>query len=132
MNIQIDLIKLTNEEAAEQAIRASALNDEGMTEAERLARDILAPLAVAELMRKEGTRIQKANAAKIGKMFSNCGAVCGGALWFCGGQEESQALTLADGYRVRGFGQVSRGGCFVLIVENSDEEERAYLVRPSW
>ena len=83
-------------------------------------------------MRKEGKAIQKHNAAKIGKMFLNCGAVCGSALWFCGGSDEAEALTLGDGFRVRGFGQVSRGGCFILILENSEEKERAYIVRPNW
>lgn len=132
MNIQIDLIKLTNEEATEQAIRASALNDEGMTEAERLARDILAPLAVAELLRQEGNSEQLRTASKRGQLFADCGAVCSGALWFCGSQEDKEALTLADGYTPRAFGRCHVGGCFILILENEEETERAYLVRPSW
>ena len=133
MKIKIDLIKLDEETAKGGKVAACYfINERETTEGEKLARDIIAPLAVAELMRKEGTKTQKSNAAKIGKMFLNCGAVCGSALWFCGDAEESQALTLADGFRVRGFGQVSRGGCFVLILENSEEQERAYLVRFNW
>ena len=133
MKIKIDLIKLDEETAEGGKVRACYfINERETTEGEKLARDILAPLAVAELMRKEGTKAQRSQAARIGKRFLNCGAVCGGALWFCGGAEDAQALTLADGYRVRGFGQVSRGGCFVLILENSEEKERAYLVRPNW
>lgn len=131
LNIKIDLIKLTEEESAAQNIRASALNDEQMTEAERLARDILAPLAVAELYKKE-TRAEGITARKLGEMFANCGAVCSGALWFCGDAEESQALTLADGFRPRAFGRCHPGACFVLILENDEEKERAYLVRPNW
>jgi len=133
MQIKIDLIKLDKETAKGGKVAACYFISERETaEGEKLARDILAPLAVAELMRKEGTRSQKAKAAHLGKMFYNCGAVCGSALWFCGDSEEAQALTLADGFRVRGFGQMSRGGCFVLILENNEEEERAYLVRPNW
>ena len=108
MKIKVDLIKLTQEESNEQKIRASAFNDEKMTEAEKLARDILAPLAVAELLRREGT------------------------LWFCGDSDERDALTLADGFRPRAFGRCCPGACFVLILQNNEEEERAYLVRPNW
>ena len=68
----------------------------------------------------------------MGAIFANGSAVCGGAVWFCGSADDAEDLTLVDGYRVYGFGQVSRGGCFVLILENSEEEERAYLVRPNW
>ena len=133
MKIKIDLIKLDEETAEGGKVRACYfINERETTEGEKLARDILAPLSVAELMRKEGTKAQRSQAAQIGKKFLYCGAVCGGALWFCGDAEDAQALTLADGYRVRGFGQVSRGGCFALILENSEEKERAYLVRPNW
>lgn len=132
LKIKIDLIKLEPEEAAAQGIKASALNDEKMTEAERLARDILAPLAVAELMRQEGNREQKQNARTLGEIFRDCGAVCGGSLWFCGSTLEREALTLADGFRVRAFGRTCAGGCFILILQDNNETERAYLVRPSW
>ena len=133
MYIKIDLVKLDKETAKAGRVAACYyISERETTEGEKLARDILAPLAVAELMRKEGNKHQKHTAAKLGKMFLNCGAVCGSALWFCGDSDEAQALTLADGFRVRAFGQVSRGGCFVLILENSEEIERAYLVRPSW
>ena len=130
--IKVDLIKLTQEESNDQKIRASALNDEKMTEAERLARDILAPLAVAELMKREGTPEQKQIAVARGQLFAECSAVCSGALWFCGDADERKALTLADGFRPRAFGRCCSGACFVLILQNSFEEERAYLVRPSW
>ena len=132
LNIKIDLIKLDQEESAAQNIRASALNDDQMTEAERLARDILAPLAVAKLFKQEGTPTQKQLAKARGQLFANCGAVCSGALWFCGDSDESAALTLADGFRPRAFGRCHPGACFVLILENDNEEERAYLVRPNW
>lgn len=132
LKIKIDLIKLTQEEARESKIQASALNDDKMTEAERLARDILAPLAVAELMRQEGNREQKQNARTLGDIFRDCGAVCGGSLWFCGSTLEREALTLADGFRVRAFGRTCPGACFVLILQDSNETERVYLVRPSW
>lgn len=132
MKIKIDLIKLSQEESNEQKIRASALNDEKMTEAERLARDILAPLAVTELLRREGTPTQQARAVRCGQMFADCSAVCSGALWFCGDSEERDALTLADGFRPRAFGRCCPSACFVLILQNNEEEERAYLVRPSW
>lgn len=131
MKIKIDLIKLDQEESASQNIRASALNDEKMTEAEKLARDILAPLAVAELFKREANA-EIITAQRLGKLFLDCGAVCSGALWFCGDSEECQALTLADGFRVRAFGRCHPGACFVLILENSEEIERAYLVRPNW
>lgn len=133
LNIKIDLTKLTQEEAKSQNIRASRFMPyEEETETDRLARDILAPLAVAELMKQEGNPKQKANAQKLGDMFANCGAVCGSALWFCGDSEEAAALTLSNSYRVRAFGKMSRGGCFVLILENQEEEEHAYLVRANW
>ena len=132
LKINIELIKLSQEEAERGKVRASALNDEKMTESERLARDILAPLAVRELMIQEGNHAQVINSAKLGEMFADCSAVCSGALWFCGDRKESEALTLSDGYRVRAFGRCCFGGCFVLILENSEEEERAYLVRANW
>jgi len=131
LNIKIDLIKLTEEESTAQNIRASALNDEKMTEAERLARDILAPLAVAELYKKEANA-ERITAQRLGDLFANCGAVCSGALWFCGDREDADRLTLADGFRPRAFGRCHPGACFVLILENSEEKERAYLVRPNW
>lgn len=134
MKLNIDLIKLDEEESVAQNIRASALNDEKMTEAERLARDILAPLAVDALFTNEGN-YKQASASSFGKMgalFANGSAVCGGAVWFCGSAEDAQALTLADGFRPRAFGRCHPGACFVLILENSEEEERAYLVRPNW
>lgn len=134
LKIKIDLVKLTEEEANEQGIRASALNDDKMNEHERLARDILAPLAVDQLFTEEGNYHQ-ASAASFGKMgdiFANCSACCSGALWFCGSSEERESLTLADGFRPRAFGRVALGGCFILILENDQEQERAYLVRPNW
>lgn len=132
LNIKINLYRLNEEEAKAQRISASALNDAEMTEAEHLARDVLAPLAVRQLFIDEGDKVQKINARQLGEIFANCGAVCGGALWFCGSGEEADRLTLADGYRVRAFGRIARGGCFILILENSEEQERAYLVRPEW
>lgn len=133
LKIKIDLIKLSSEEAQDQGITAAALNENKMTEGERLARDILAPLAVAELMRHEGNQEQKQNAHTLGEIFANCGAVCGDSLWFCGSGLELAALTLADNYRPRAFGRVAPGGCFVLIWQQANtEKERAYLVRPNW
>lgn len=131
LNIKIDLIKLSQEDAQAQKIRASFLNDEKMTEAERLARDILAPLAVAELYKQEKAA-DTLTALKLGQRFADCCAACSGALWFCGGAEDAQALTLADGFRPRAFGRCCVGGCFVLILQNNEEQERAYLVRPNW
>lgn len=131
LNIKIDLIRLDQEESAAQNIRASALNDDQMTEAERLARDVLAPLAVAELYKQE-TSADNYAARKLGELFAYCGWACSGALWFCGSAEDAQALTLADGFRPRAFGRCHPGACFVLILENDNEEERAYLVRPNW
>ena len=131
LNIRIDLIKLDQEESAAQKIRASALNDDQMTEAEKLARDILAPLAVAELYKQE-TSADNYTARKLGELFADCGAVCSGALWFCGDSDDRDRLTLADGFRPRAFGRCHPGACFVLILENDNEEERAYLVRPNW
>ena len=131
LNIKIDLIKLDEEESAAQNIRASALNDEKMTEAERLARDILAPLAVAELFKREANA-ERITAQRLGDLFADCGAVCSGALWFCGDSDDCDRLTLADGFRPRAFGRCHPGACFVLILENNEEEERAYLVRPNW
>lgn len=32
----------------------------------------------------------------------------------------------------RAFGKLSPRSCFVLILENPEEEERAYLVRANW
>lgn len=133
MQIKINLTKLDEETAKGGKVAACYfISERETTEGEKLARDVLAPLAVAQLMREEGNAKQKSKAAALGKMFYNCGAVCGSALWFCGDSEEAEALTLADGYRVRGFGQVSRGGCLVLILENDEEKERAYLVRANW
>ena len=132
MKIKVDLIRLEQEDSTAQNIRASALNDEKMTEAEKLARDILAPLAVAELLRREGTPEQRKLATARGQLFAECSAVCSGALWFCGDDDERKALTLAGGFRPRAFGRCCAGACFVLILQNSFEEERAYLVRPSW
>lgn len=132
LKIKVDLIELEPEEATAQGIKASALNDEKMTESDRLARDILAPLAVRELMIKKGNHAQVVNSRKLGEMFRDCGAVCGGALWFCGDDAEARALTLSDGFRVYAFGRTCPGACFVLILRNNKEEERAHLVRPSW
>lgn len=134
-NIKIDLIRLNEEEAEAQGVKASHfVNGEEMTEVDRLARDILAPLAVDALFTDEGNYKQQSAASfgKLGRLFADVSAACGGAVWFCGSQEEAESLTLADGFRPLGFGQVSRGGCFVLILKNNQEKERAYLVRPSW
>jgi hypothetical protein len=133
LNIKIELTRLTQEEAERGKVRAAYFMPyEQETETDRLARDILAPLAVAELMRKEGNLDQKANARTLGEIFANCSAVCGSALWFCGSQIESAALTLANSYKVRAFGKLSPRSCFVLILENPKEKERAYLVRANW
>ena len=132
LKIKVDLIKLEQEEAAAQGIKASALNDEKMTEAERLARDILAPLAVAELMRQEGNEKQKQSARTLGEIFADCGAVCGGSLWFAGCDDDRAPLTLAGGFYPYAFGRTCPGACFVLILQDDNETERAYLVRPSW
>lgn len=129
--IIIDLVRLTKEEAEAQHISASAFIDE-MNECERLARDILAPLSVHQLMKEEGDKVQQINAQSLGRRFLECSAECGGALWFCGDQEDAQRLTVADGFKVRAFGRIHKDGCFILILENQEEEERAYLVRPSW
>ena len=132
LKINIDLIKLSQKNAKAGKVAACYFMPyEEETESDRLARDILAPLAVAELMRKEGNEWQKGNAKKCGAMFLDCGAVCGSALWFCGGREEAEALTLPNGYKVRGFGKLSPRSCFVLILDK-EEKERAYLVRPNW
>lgn len=132
LNIKIDLVKLSQKDAKAQKVAACYFMPyEQETESDRLARDVLAPLAVAEVMRKEGNSSQKLNASKCGRIFLNCGAVCGSALWFCGGCEDAEALTLPNGYRVRGFGKLSPRSCFVLILDKG-EKERAYLVRPSW
>jgi hypothetical protein len=134
LKIEIELTRLNEEEAQAQGIRAAALNDDKMTEAERLARDILAPLAVDQLFSEEGDFHQASAATfgKLGRLFLNCSAVCGGALWFCGDEQDRQALTLADGYHCRAFGRCCVGGCFILILQNREEKERAYLVRPNW
>lgn len=132
MKIKIDLITLTEEERTGDKISAAALNDDKMTEAERLARDILAPLAVAELMRQQGNQTQKSNARQLGQIFADCGAVCGGSLWFAGCDDDRAPLTLAGGFFPYAFGRTCPGGCFILITRNSNEEERAYLVRPAW
>lgn len=134
LKIKIDLIKLSQEEAKAQNLRASALNDEQMTEAEHLARDVLAPLSIDALFTSEGNYKQASAASfgKLGELFADCCAACGGALWFCGSREDADRLTLADGFRPRAFGRVSPGGCFVLILQNNEEQERAYLVRPNW
>lgn len=133
LNIKIELTRLTQEEAERGKVRAAYFMPyEQETETDRLARDILAPLAVAELMRKAGNEQQKARADRLGKIFADCSAVCGSALWFCGSREEAEALTLGNSYRVRAFGKLSPRSCFVLILENPKERERAYLVRANW
>ena len=133
LNIKIELIRLTQEEAERGKVRAAYFMPyEQETETDRLARDILAPLAVAELMRKTGNEYQKTHAGRIGEIFAECSAVCGSALWFCGSREEAEALTLANSYKVRAFGKLSPRSCFVLILENPKEKERAYLVRANW
>ena len=133
LKIKIDLTRLSAEDAQQQNIKSCYyLNREELTAGDNLARDILAPLAVAELMRTEGNETQKKNAQKLGDIFGNCSSVCGSALWFLGDREERQALTLADGFAPDSFGITCRGGCFILILENDNEEERAYLVRFNW
>lgn len=133
LDIKIELTKLTQEQAKEGKISAAYFMPyEQESESDRLARDILAPLAVAELMRKEGSQDQKAHAQRLGDIFAESSAVCGSALWFCGGQLEGAALTLANSYKVRAFGKLSPRSCFVLILENPKERERAYLVRANW
>ncbi len=133
LNIQIELTKLTQAQAAEGKVAAAYFMPyEQETESDRLARDILAPLAVAAVMEKEGNPEQKAHAFQLGDMFLDCSAVCGSALWFCGDSKQAQALTLANSYRVRAFGKLSPRSCFVLILENPKEKERAYLVRANW
>ena len=133
LNIKIELTRLTQEEAERGKVRAAYFMPyEQETETDRLARDILAPLAVAELMRKAGNEQQKARADRLGEIFADCSAVCDSALWFCGSREEAEALTLGNSYRVRAFGKLSPRSCFVLILENPKEKERAYLVRANW
>lgn len=133
LKIEIELTKLTQEQAKACNISAAHFMPyEQETESDRLARDILAPLAVAELMRNEGNQDQKSHARQLGEIFANSSAVCGSALWFCGDSIEAAALTLANSYRVRAFGKLSPRSCFVLILENPKEKERAYLVRANW
>ena len=133
LKIKIELTRLTHEEAERGKVCAAYFMPyEQETETDRLARDILAPLAVAELMRKAGNEQQKARADRLGEIFADCSAVCGSALWFCGSREEAEALTLGNSYRVRAFGKLSPRSCFVLILENPKEKERAYLVRANW
>lgn len=104
LNINIELTRLTQEEAERGKVAAAYFMPyEQETESDRLARDLLAPLAVAELMRKAGNEYQKNHAHKLGEMFAECSAVCGSALWFCGSSEEAEALTLAKSYRVRAY-----------------------------
>ena len=133
LNIKIELTRLTHKEAEGGKVAAAYFMPyEQETETDRLARDILAPLAVAELMRKEGNQDQKSHARQLGEIFANSSAACGSALWFCGDSIEAAALTLANSYRVRAFGKLSPRSCFVLILENPKEKERAYLVRANW
>lgn len=133
MKINIELTELNQEEAKGGNISAAAFMPyEQATEAHHLARDILAPLVVAQVMREKGNNWQRSHAAKLGEMFVNCSAVCGSALWFLGSQEEAEALTIAEGYRVRAFGQMSPRGCFVLILQNDEENEKAILCRANW
>ena len=133
MKIKIELIPFKREgNEAEKIQQWNYKEYNEITPAEALTRDTLSPLVVAELMRKEGTPTQKKTARILGEMFANCSVVCGSALWFCGDSEESQALTLADGFRVRSFG-FPRGSLLpFLFVENSEEHDRAYLVRFDW
>lgn len=131
-NITINLVKLSQKDAKAQKVGSCYFMPyEQETETDRLARDIIAPLAVAELMKKEGNEWQKEHAKKCGDIFADCGAVCGSALWFCGDAEDAERLTLPNGYRVRGFGKLSPRSCFVLTLDKG-EKERAYLVRPEW
>lgn len=133
LEIRIELTKITQEQAKACKISAAYFMPyEQESESDRLARDILAPLAVAELMRKEGNQDQKAHAQTLGDIFAESSAVCGSALWFMGDREDAEALTLANSYRVRAFGKTDPRGCFVLILENPEEQERAYLVRANW
>ena len=105
------------------------------TEAENLARDILAPLAVDALFIDSGDYHQASAAAcgRLGRLFLDCSAAVGAALWFCGDSEEAEQLTTADGFRVRAFGWHKFAAVPVLILENPEtEEDRAYLVRFDW
>jgi len=133
MKINIELTELNQEDAKGGGISAASFMPyEQATETHHLARDILAPLAVAQLMREKGNEWQRSHAAKLGEMFAECSAVCGSALWFLGSQEEAQALTIAEGYTVRAFGQMSPRGCFVLILQDNQENEKAILCRANW
>ena len=133
MKIKVDLIQFdTTPEGAQNIAQWNYKEYNEITPAEALTRDTLAPLVVAELMRKEGTQTQSKTARMLGDTFANSCACCGSALWFCGDYEESQALTLPDGFRPRSFG-FPRGSLLpFLFVENSEEQERAYLVRFEW
>ena len=132
LNIKINLIKLSQKDAERGKVSACYFMPyEEATESDHLARDVLSPLAVYKLMEKEGNEWQKTHARRCGEIFQECGAVCGSALWFCGGSEDAERLTLPNGYRVRGFGKLSPRSCFVLILDKG-EKERAYLVRPEW
>lgn len=132
--INIDLTRLTAEDAKAQNITACNFTEE-LTQAEKLARDILAPLAVDALFIDEGNYKQAsaANFGKMGELFADGSAVCGGAVWYCGGSAaDAERLTLADGFRPRAFGRCIGGACFALILEDANETERAYLVRFEW
>lgn len=133
MKIKVDLIPFdTTPKGAENIAQWNYKEYNEITPAESLTRDTLAPLVVAELLRKEGTPHQKQLAKARGQLFADCSAVCGSALWFCGDQEERDALTLADGFRPRSFG-FPRGSLLpFLFLEDDNEQERAYLVRFEW
>lgn len=133
IKINIDLIETKTLNTAGNNYN---LKDYGeTTEAENLARDILAPLAVDSLFIDSGDYHQASAASlgKLGREFLECSAVCGSALWFCGDSEQTKKLTTADGFRVRAFGWHKFAAVPVLIVENPETEEaRAYLVRFDW
>ena len=133
MKIKVDLIQFdTTPKGAENIAQWNYKDFNEITPAEALTRDTIAPLVVAELLKKEGAPIQKKLAKARGQLFAECSAVCGSALWFCGGSDEAEALTLPDGFRPRSFG-FPRGSLLpFLFVENSEEQERAYLVRFEW
>lgn len=136
INISINLIKLSQKEAKAQKVGASYfVNFWELTESDRIAADILAPLSVDALFTSEGDYYQASAASfgKLGELFANNSVMCGGALWLCADcQQTRNRLTTPKGYTVKGFGKCSPRGCFVLITENNKQQERAYLVRPNW
>lgn len=132
MKIKIDLVEITAEDVRSKEARSSNTREHNeTTPAEFFALDVIAPRAIAQLLKEQGNQKQKTNAPKLAREWLESCAPIGGALWFCGDSATAAACDL-NGWRLRAVGWVRGLVLPVMFLQDNEENERALLIRFDW